>query len=94
MTNMNHIKVIKKDLTREDFNVQKVIIAVGKSAERALVTFTQDELDFLCRFVEDTVLSMGVNEIPIATMHNIVESAFGFPPFKCISRGSNPGHPD
>ena len=29
------IKVIKKDGTREDFNVQKVVVAVNKSAERA-----------------------------------------------------------
>ena len=30
------VKVIKKDNTREEFNVKKVINAVGKSAYRAL----------------------------------------------------------
>ena len=54
MNDMSHIKVIKKDFTREDFNVQKVIVAVNKSAERALVTFTKEEIDFICHFVEET----------------------------------------
>ena len=33
--------VIKKDGAREEFNVQKVINAVGKSAYRALTKFTE-----------------------------------------------------
>ena len=37
------VKVIKKDNTREEFNVQKVINAVGKSAYRALTDFTEEE---------------------------------------------------
>ena len=37
------VKVIKKDNTREEFNVQKVINAVGKSAYRALTDFTDEE---------------------------------------------------
>ena len=47
------ISVVKKDGTKEDFNVQKVVVAVNKSAYRALVTFTDEELDFICRFVEE-----------------------------------------
>ena len=35
--------VIKKDNTKEKFNVQKVIVAVNKSAYRALVKFTEDD---------------------------------------------------
>ena len=41
------IKVIKKDGTKEEFNVQKVIVAVNKSAYRALVKFTDEEIDFI-----------------------------------------------
>ena len=33
------MKVVKKDNTKEPFNVQKVVIAVNKSAFRALVKF-------------------------------------------------------
>ena len=68
-------KVIKKDGTREDFNVQKVVVAVNKSAYRALITFTEEELKFICQFVEEKVESMGIEEVKIAQMHNIVEGA-------------------
>lgn len=69
------IKVVKKDGTKEDFNVQKVVVAVNKSAYRALIRFTQEELDFICQFVEEKVKEMQITEVPIATMHNIVEGA-------------------
>ena len=69
------IKVIKKDGTKEDFNVQKVIVAVNKSAYRALIKFTEEDLDFICKFVEEEVQKMGVEEIRIAQMHNVVEGA-------------------
>ena len=38
------VRVIKKDHTREAFNIQKVVTAVNKSANRVLYTFTDDEL--------------------------------------------------
>lgn len=69
------LKVIKKDGTKEEFNVQKVVIAVNKSAYRALTKFTQEELNFICRFVGEKVDEMELTEIPIAQMHNIVEGA-------------------
>ena len=69
------IKVIKKDGTKEEFNVQKVVVAVNKSAYRALVTFTQDELDFICRFVTEKVEQMRKKEVTISDMHNVVEGA-------------------
>ncbi len=68
-------KVVKKDGTKEDFNVQKVVVAVNKSAYRALVQFTDEELRFICQFVEEKVESMGIQEVKIAQMHNIVEGA-------------------
>lgn len=67
--------VIKKDNTHEAWNVQKVITAVNKSAYRAMVKFTQEELDFLCEYVEEKAHSLHQEGIPIAKMHNIVESA-------------------
>ena len=50
--------VIKKDNTHEPWNVQKVITAVNKSAYRALIKFTQEELDFICQFVENKAFSL------------------------------------
>lgn len=69
------MKVVKKDNTKEPFNVQKVVVAVNKSAFRALVKFTDEEIDFICKFVEDEAEKMGKEEIQIAEMHNIVEGA-------------------
>ena len=67
--------VIKKDNTHEAWNVQKVVVAVNKSAYRAMVKFTQEELDFICSFVEEKARSLSREGIPIAEMHNIVEAA-------------------
>ena len=69
------VKVIKKDGSLEDFNVQKVIDAVGKSAYRALTKFTDEEKRHICQTVIDKVNDMGEERIPIQIMHNIVESA-------------------
>ncbi|MBP3296247.1 MAG: anaerobic ribonucleoside-triphosphate reductase, partial [Lachnospiraceae bacterium] len=69
------VKVIKKDNTREEFNVQKVINAVGKSAYRALTDFTEEEKRRICQSVVTKVNEMDIDEIPIPVMHNIVESA-------------------
>ncbi len=67
--------VIKKDGSKEIFNVQKVITAVGKSAYRALTKFTDDEKRKICSDVISKVDEMETGEIPIPVMHNIVESA-------------------
>ena len=67
--------IIKKDGTKEPFNVQKVVAAVNKSAERVLYTFTPEELDFICRFVTEKCEALGCEGIRIAQMHNIVEGA-------------------
>ena len=69
------VYVIKKDGSKEIFNVQKVVNAVAKSAYRALTRFTGEEEGNICRYVIEKVNEMGVDEIPIPVMHNIVESA-------------------
>lgn len=69
------IEVIKKDGSREIFNVQKVIIAIEKSAYRALTKFTDKEKQHMCQTVIDKVDELGCTEIPINIMHNIVEKA-------------------
>ncbi|MBM6684438.1 anaerobic ribonucleoside-triphosphate reductase [Faecalicatena contorta] len=71
----DNVKVVKKDGTKETFNVQKVVVAVNKSAYRALIRFTDEELKFICRFVEEKVDDLDITEVPIAQMHNVVEGA-------------------
>ena len=69
------VLIIKKDGSKEAFNVQKVVDAVGKSAYRALTNFTEEEKRHICNFVVQKVNEIGESEIPIPIMHNIVESA-------------------
>ena len=69
------VKVIKKDGSKEAFNVQKVVDAVGKSAYRALTKFSEEETRHICQCVVDKVNELEQEEIPIQIMHNIVENA-------------------
>ena len=69
------VKVIKKDGSKEAFNVQKVVDAVGKSAYRALTKFSEEEKRHICQCVVDKVDELEQEEIPIQIMHNIVENA-------------------
>ena len=69
------VVVIKKDGTKEKFNVEKVINAVDKSAYRVLYTFTDREHEAIRLFVQDKVEERGLTAIPIPEMHNIVEGA-------------------
>lgn len=68
------VLVVKKDGTKEPFNVQKVITAVQKSAYRALTKFTEAEKKEICRVVVERIDSMDTGEVPIAVMHNTVEA--------------------
>lgn len=69
------VAVIKKDGSREAFNMQKVVDAIGKSAYRALTKFTVEEKRHICQHVIEKVNDLGADEIPIQVMHNVVESA-------------------
>lgn len=69
------VRVIKKDGSREAFNVQKVVEAVGKSAYRALTRFSEEEKKHICEYVVEKVNELEQSELPIPVMHNIVESA-------------------
>ena len=69
------IYVIKKDGSKEIFNVQKVINAISKSAYRPLTKFTNEENEKICKYVIKRVEEMDLDEVPIPVMHNIVESA-------------------
>ena len=69
------VYVIKKDGSKVSFQVQKVIDAVSKSAYRALTRFTEEEECQICKIVIEKVNALDQKEVPIAVMHNIVESA-------------------
>lgn len=67
--------VIKKDGTKEKFNIDKVVNAVNKSALRVLIDFSPEEIKKICTIVEQEIENRGKNEIYIQEMHNIVEEA-------------------
>lgn len=68
------IKVIKnKNGIEEDFNPDKILTAIDKSAERVNYTFTEDEKNKVLQFVENKLtdrIKISVNEL-----HNFVEMA-------------------
>lgn len=72
---MNEIKIIKKDGTEEMYNGQKIIVAVGKSAARIMVTLTPEEEEAILKHVETAIQKSGKDAIPISMMHNLVEAA-------------------
>ena len=73
--NLSNIKIVKKDGTLEDYNIQKVVSAVQKSAARMLVKLTEEEIENICSHVNSSVLAQNENEIDISQMHCIVENA-------------------
>ena len=73
--NLNNVTIIKKDGTREKYNIEKVVEAIRKSATRMLVTFSDTEIKNICAFVNKSVIEMNQDEVEIIQMHNIVESA-------------------
>ena len=71
----NNFFVVKKDGTKEKFDVQKIINAVQKSARRVLFTFTQEQLDKICSIVLDDIKASNKCNIEIQEMHYFVETA-------------------
>ncbi|MFV0380726.1 MAG: anaerobic ribonucleoside-triphosphate reductase [Breznakia sp.] len=69
------MSIVKKDKTLEIFNIEKVVIAINKSAFRTLYSFKNEEINQICRDVEKRVEAMESDRISIAEMHNIVEDA-------------------
>ncbi len=67
--------IIKKDHTKEPFVIDKVIVAINKSATRCLYEFQEGEVDRICAFVIEKANSLGIDGITISQMHNIVEEA-------------------
>ena len=75
------IQVIKKDgKTKEPFNVNKIILAVGKSAYRALIKLTEEEEEEICSIIVNEINERYPDsdtkaDIPINTIHSMVELA-------------------
>lgn len=67
------MKVIKKDGTLEDYNEQKIVNAVHKSAARAMVELTESQYADIVARVNAMVYDKFFGAVPVAEMHNMVE---------------------
>ena len=72
------MNVVKKDLTVEPFDDQKIVDAVNKSASRVMVELTNDDYKRIIDLVWDELIADDIDENNTCTveeLHNAVESA-------------------
>lgn len=69
------IRVIKKTGVTVDFDANKIVNAVSKSAERVMVKLTEDDYKSIITEVKKLIAEYGLNEISVSKMHDIVEKA-------------------
>lgn len=70
---MKKVKILKKDGSLEDYNKQKIINAVSKSAERVMVTLSEDDWNVFINNVESKIEESDMDQVSIYDMHKIVE---------------------
>ena len=64
--------VIKKDGTKEEFNVDKIIAAVNKSASRIMYRFTEKEISFICEYAKEKAKERSEDGITIPEMKEAI----------------------
>jgi ribonucleoside-triphosphate reductase len=69
------MQIIKKDGTFEDFNEQKIINAVQKSAKREMIELSPSEYSLICNNVWQQIEETDEDLINIDEIHNMVEAA-------------------
>lgn len=69
------VHIIKKDGTLENYDSNKIVAAITKSANRVMYTFKPEETQKICDWIQFRIEREGLENIPIQTMHNLVESA-------------------
>lgn len=69
------LQIIKKDGTLEQYDEQKIINAINKSARRDNFNFTEKDYQFICNTVLDEIEEEDFenDEVPVGFVHNIVE---------------------
>lgn len=68
------IYVLKKDgSTKEEFEEEKIVVAINKSAARCTSPLTDQEIGEITGLIEKDVMMLSDNIIPVATLHAFVE---------------------
>ena len=75
---IRNIKVIKKDGKLEDFNTQKIIVAIGKSARRVEKKLTDEQNRKVVNNVIHRIQEDNISEIKVKDLHEIVQTALSF----------------
>ena len=72
---MSTINVVKKDGTLQEYDEQKIINAVNKSASRALFNFTKEDYDLICNKIFEEIEAEGFedDQVPVTFIHSVVE---------------------
>ena len=65
------VVVIKKDGTREDYNLNKIVNAVKKSAGRVMISLSDEDFSDLAEYVESELANLGSRGVNIAQMHTL-----------------------
>lgn len=69
------VQVIKKNGNKENFNPEKIKIAIGKSANRANVVLSEEDNNRVVDIVLDEIEERSMKEVTVEKLHSIVESA-------------------
>lgn len=72
MTKIKDIYVIKKDGTKQSFDGEKIVKAINASARRIGESLSEQDEE---RTVELVLKNIKEKEVPILTMHTLVEEA-------------------
>ena len=75
---LEKVKIVKKDGTLEDFNVDKIIKAVSKSSERVLSKLSEEDIQQLCTKVALETSNLDKSSVSVDELHNIVESVLEY----------------
>ena len=73
MKTLQQFRVIKKDDTTEEFNIEKVVNAVKKANNRALNKLTEGGIQEVCDKVKLEILCKD-GDVSVDDIHNVVES--------------------
>lgn len=73
MVDEKEIIVIKKNGSKEPFNDNKIIKAVRKSAERVMVTLSDEDEDEIVDNILDIIEGLNLEEIHVKNIHDMVE---------------------
>lgn len=70
-----NIQIIKKDGTKELYNIEKIKKAVEKAAERVSVKVSEEDMREICVDVYCSIIGKHKDEVTVSEMHNLVEKA-------------------